>query len=300
MFNPTLTVFSMSFLTFADLLISSILRANFQLLLLSSQNILDIETSIVIDDDFGKDYKYLGNPVPSFQEPASYIRSETPPLFTLNETISSSNFDADEIFNSKKINESTNAFDKVLLILYELHNSGTLEGRIAASSEITNFVWALGTYKRGRCVDCSKLFNFFLDNLSPSVRSLTFSDSNNVSLRNSMMFMPLHAYHTLLSLVILINLFIEMLQQNIIDALMRMELKGDLSVAIFWTKIPCILRFCFYAIFKMFATSISENELFNMSNKNPKENKNMRPDATITKTQQLKYGYSLGHGKDKK
>ncbi|KAG1373854.1 hypothetical protein G6F61_009828 [Rhizopus arrhizus] len=68
------------------------------------------------------------------------------------------------------------------------------------------------------------------------------------------------------------------------------------------------------------ATSISENELFNMyfdpilssiisdpekntllrwSNKKPEENKGMRPDATITKIQQLKYGYNLGHGEVK-
>ncbi|KAG2211917.1 hypothetical protein INT47_004604 [Mucor saturninus] len=68
------------------------------------------------------------------------------------------------------------------------------------------------------------------------------------------------------------------------------------------------------------ATSISENELFNTyfdpilsaiisdpekntllrwSNKKPEENKDMRPDATITKIQQLKYGYNLGHGEVK-
>lgn len=68
------------------------------------------------------------------------------------------------------------------------------------------------------------------------------------------------------------------------------------------------------------ATSISENELFNTyfdpilssiisdpekntllrwSNKKPEENKDMRPDVTITKIQQLKYGYNLGHGEVK-
>ncbi|KAI9473821.1 MAG: hypothetical protein EXX96DRAFT_319621 [Benjaminiella poitrasii] len=195
-----------------------------------SRTIVD-NTAIVIDDDLEKDYEYLDNPDLCFQEPALYIRSETPPLFTPNEAILNSNVGGscfidvtfemlwhcvlpwvvDEIFDSKKINESTNTFDKVLLRSYKLHCSGTLEGRIAASSEIENFVWSLSTYQRGKWDDCNKLFNFFLDNLSPSVLSLPFFDLNNVLLKSSIIFMLLHAYHTLLLPVILINLFIEML-----------------------------------------------------------------------------------------
>lgn len=42
-----------------------------------------------------------------------------------------------------------------------------------------------------------------------------------------------------------------------------------------------------------------KNTLLRWSNKKPEENKGMRPDATITKIQQLKYGYNLGHGEVK-
>ncbi|KAI9485697.1 MAG: hypothetical protein EXX96DRAFT_16515 [Benjaminiella poitrasii] len=79
-------------------------------------------TTIVIDNDLEKDYEYLDHPDPCFQEPALYIRSETPPLFAPNETFLNSNVDgscfidatfemlwhcvltwvADEIFDSKK------------------------------------------------------------------------------------------------------------------------------------------------------------------------------------------------------
>ncbi|KAG2228730.1 hypothetical protein INT48_001164 [Thamnidium elegans] len=52
----------------------------------------------------------------------------------------------------------------------------------------------------------------------------------------------------------------------------------------------------------LFSSIISDpekNTLLRWSNKKPEENKDMRPDATITKIQQLKYGYNLGHGEVK-
>lgn len=45
---------------------------------------------------------------------------------------------------------------------------------------------------------------------------------------------------------------------------------------------------------------LKKNTLLRWSNKKPEENEDMRPGATITKTQQLKYGYNLGHGEDEK
>ncbi|KAG1182370.1 hypothetical protein G6F36_009237 [Rhizopus arrhizus] len=42
-----------------------------------------------------------------------------------------------------------------------------------------------------------------------------------------------------------------------------------------------------------------KNTLLRWSNKKPEENKDMRPDATVTKIHQLKYGYNLGHGEVK-
>ncbi|KAI9480853.1 MAG: hypothetical protein EXX96DRAFT_607641 [Benjaminiella poitrasii] len=150
---------------------------------LSSQNILNIETSIdedsnvsyksysrflrtivdntiiVRDDDLEKDYEYLDHPDLCFQEPALYIRSETS-LFTPNETILNSNIDglcfidatfeilwhcvlpwvADEIFDSKKINESTNAFDKVLLRSATSSSDSSATSSFGASSDSTTSV----------------------------------------------------------------------------------------------------------------------------------------------------------------
>lgn len=83
-------------------------------------------------------------------------------------------------FPKKKKNQiiaSTNEFDKILYQTYMLHSSGTLEGRLAASSAIREFVWPLRNYKKGELDDCNKLLGLFLDNLSPDIRSFcSFSD----------------------------------------------------------------------------------------------------------------------------
>lgn len=162
-----------------------------------SQTINNDIVDLVSDDELEKDYRALEDPVAEFHEHVSYVRSITPPLITQNNTVLNSNTDgscfidatfemlwhcvlpwvSDLIFDKDQINNSANAFDKILLRTYELHSSGTLEGRLEASKEIRNFVWSLNGYKKGAWDDCNKLLNLFLDNLSPAVRSFcSFSD----------------------------------------------------------------------------------------------------------------------------
>ena len=133
---------------------------------------MNIDKSIlIIDDDLERDYKALEENVAVFMEPVtSYVRAATPLLKTPNTTVLNRNTNGscfiyatfemlwhgvlpwvvESIFEKEMITKSSNEFDKVLMRTYELHSSGTLEGRVAASEEIRSFEWSLDGYNKGR------------------------------------------------------------------------------------------------------------------------------------------------------
>lgn len=164
----------------------------------SHTRVINDET-IVIENDgiFKVDYKSLEGYEANNPRPVRFTPSTAPSLATPNTVGLNSNIDgscfidatfellwhcvlpwvASSIFNKNAIGMSSNNFDKILLRTYELHSSGTLEDRLEASKEIRNFVWSIPGYERSVWDDCSKLFNLFLDNLSPAVRSFcSFSE----------------------------------------------------------------------------------------------------------------------------
>lgn len=165
--------------------------------LIVASRINDIDNAIEIEYDLEKDYKAL-EPAVDFPETVSYVRLATPSLITPNRTALNSNTSsscfidatfellwhcvlpwvADSIFKKNQLVASTNEFDKILYQTYMLHSSGTLEGRLDASSTIREFVWSLRNYKKGEWNDCNQLLGLFLDNLSPDIRSFcSFSDA---------------------------------------------------------------------------------------------------------------------------